>query len=491
MPGSANTIKEYLVELGFHVDEVSMRKFKDGLKISAVAAENIVGGMAKTFVIAGGAVAAALTAVGAGLISLGVSAARKDLEYQMFARRMFIGADAARSMKIALDALGVSVEELIWGPPEVAERYQQLIKDQRDMIRILGGDTGEKALRKIRDIEFQFTRMGPEIQRFGIRLTEDVLNKLFGRPDSLENRLKDFNEWFKNNIPAISDKISNVLAPAFRTVWDITKGIFNATVGFVGALDEFLKKYTNFGLLPDRPSNVWSRQHPGGLDVDDSHVDPIAQAMRNGPTARDTPMQRFARNHPGIYDWMSGKDWKQEIRDDAAQLGIDPDLALAIAQKESGINANAPRGGKGEIGMFQLMPGTVDALRNQGIISDPGDPSQNIWGGLNWLLQKKGKGSWQDAVRGYNGSGPAAQAYEDEVWRDYMRRKEASAYAPGTSDPSLMHRESYSSGNITVQIMGSTGMNEDQIKRAVREGIDESDRKKAQRAYAQRLGAFA
>lgn len=60
----------------------------------------------------------------------------------------------------------------------------------------------------------------------------------------------------------------------------------------------------------------------------------------------------------------------------AAQSGgVDPTLALAVAQRESSLNPNAV-GTKGERGVFQIMPSTAAGL---GI--DPSNLEQNIAGG--------------------------------------------------------------------------------------------------------------
>ena len=85
----------------------------------------------------------------------------------------------------------------------------------------------------------------------------------------------------------------------------------------------------------------------------------------------------------------------------AQAAGLSPQLALAVANQESGFNQGA-RGAAGEIGVFQLMPATAASL---GV--NPTDLSQNIQGGVAYLALQLSTFAdpWQ-AVAAYN-CGPA------------------------------------------------------------------------------------
>jgi soluble lytic murein transglycosylase-like protein len=101
----------------------------------------------------------------------------------------------------------------------------------------------------------------------------------------------------------------------------------------------------------------------------------------------------------------------------AQSLGVDPDLALAVAQQESGGNQSA-LSSAGAIGIFQLMPATAAAL---GV--NPSDPMQNIQGGLTYLAQQLATfGDVSQALAAYNW-GPAnvknAVAQYGSAWLSY------------------------------------------------------------------------
>jgi len=72
---------------------------------------------------------------------------------------------------------------------------------------------------------------------------------------------------------------------------------------------------------------------------------------------------------------------QEQIQATALKYGVDPALALAVARQESGFSQGA-RGADGEVGVYQLMPGTAADL---GV--DPYNETQNIDGGIRYLQQ--------------------------------------------------------------------------------------------------------
>lgn len=115
------------------------------------------------------------------------------------------------------------------------------------------------------------------------------------------------------------------------------------------------------------------------------------------------------------------------VRSAAKQYGIEPEVAEAIAARESGgddINAinMADNGG--------IMQITEDSATDYGIDEMypnwRDDPNQNALAGM-YILSKKieenGGDTW-DGVRGYNGSGEAAENYLAQVQSNYNALKE-------------------------------------------------------------------
>ena len=89
---------------------------------------------------------------------------------------------------------------------------------------------------------------------------------------------------------------------------------------------------------------------------------------------------------------------KNKIIDEAIRQGVDPNLALGIAETESQFSQSA-RSGAGAIGVFQLMPETA-----KGLNVDPYDEDDNIRGGIKYIKQllEMYDGDEKKALAAYN-----------------------------------------------------------------------------------------
>lgn len=126
------------------------------------------------------------------------------------------------------------------------------------------------------------------------------------------------------------------------------------------------------------------------------------------------------------------------VQAEAQRQGVDPALALAVAHRESGLNADVKPSAAGAIGPMQLMPATA---RDLGV--DPSDPEQNVRGGVAYLKQQLDRfGDPRLAVAAYN-AGPGAVQKAGGVpnfpeTQAYVQDVMGNAGVSGMSDADLM-----------------------------------------------------
>lgn len=499
-------IKSYLVELGFTVDHPQLTAFNDALRKTAAQVEKFTTGtfgIAGMFVKAGVAITTTLTSIAGATVGLMDHVAASDLGFQVMARRMFLGVDAAKSLKIATDALGYSLEDVIWGPKELRERFGVLMSDQKTMQAGLGPDF-EKQMRAIRDIRFEFTRLEVAAQYFVMNLVGSLSRRLFGNQDVL-SLLKDKVDWLIKNLPQLADQAASYIVPVMKDVWrilediyDVGKRVASGLIQVFGAAydDERLKKGTlsiqNFGLVLDHVADTMAKIFGFFVKISDwfdKHPQIGIWLNQNNWAAagRDNHNDIVSFVNKFIPSFIKKKEAQSAIVAMARQMGLDPAAALAIAGKESDFNQSAIGDGGQAVGMFQLHEGAA----RMGGISDRSDAGENIKGGVGYLLYlyKKYRGDWMKIFEAYNGGegnvdrgtvSGAARGYAQDALQGMSRwQKEMGGSVNPTS-----YSGGVNVGGITIHIT-EPGANAEKIHRTVVKAIDEKMGRQTQRGIVQ------
>lgn len=140
--------------------------------------------------------------------------------------------------------------------------------------------------------------------------------------------------------------------------------------------------------------------------------------------------------------------WHELISSMASAAGINPDLAVNVAEQESGLDPNAVNPKSGAIGMMQLMPGTAAAL---GV--NPYDAMANIAGGIRYLQEQLSTfGDEAKALAAYNW-GPNRVAQAVEQWgTDWL------SHAPGETQRYVSRILSRLGGNSTLGLGATTAL---------------------------------
>lgn len=499
-----------------------MRKFNDALRTTQANVERATiggSGIASMFVKAGATIAGTLTAIAGSTVGLMDSVAQTDLGFQIFARRMFMSTEAARRLKMATDALGYSLEDVIWGPPELRQRMADLLKLQERLGLVTGGDF-EAQMRKIRDVRFEFTKLGVTLRYLGMEVVKDLSKALFGDENALLSRLQTFNDWLVKNLPSIAEQISQKLAPILKdmgsilqNVWDVVKQIdLKRIADDLVWLSDKLKAFSDLVVK----SPILQKMLLGGA---------VGEVV-GGPAGA-----AVGALGAGAYGILSKDLDKLKVQNEVARvaksLGLPVEMAEAVVEKESGFQWPKKTGPAGEIGWTQVTPPVYGPSG-----MNPNDPAQNLYIGLSHLrdLYQKFGGDAKRAFEAYNGSGPMARAYSEDVynrmlrWKiqqgmlginvegwlgnrnpDVYKRMDPQSLEPmkgswynrsgrweKSPDPISLKQErpAVDVGGITIHI-NQPNATPEQVKQAVLEVVEEKLGKQVQRGLLQRTGVFS
>ncbi len=236
MAGDIKALKSYLVSLGFDANMTQYSKFEKTLNDAKKLVAKSTLEMGTDLVKWGTAVSGIFIAASGAIVGTISKIAMADQEYRLFGQRMFLNTQQARSLKIALDALGQPLEAIAFDP-ELHSRYEQLQKDQKLLAGGLGGDF-EGTMRQIRDVMFEFTRLEVEFKYFTFSVAKNIFQAL-GGGDFIKT-LHGLNDWIISNIPKWSMQFSTYLVPILKDVWHIFVDIGTILIKLEPLIDRVL-----------------------------------------------------------------------------------------------------------------------------------------------------------------------------------------------------------------------------------------------------------
>jgi hypothetical protein len=216
-----NVLQEYLVKLGFQTDSPSLSQFNNILVQAEATVTRHVGGMTKKVLEAQGAIVGAFTGISTAIIGLVDKTAMADQSYRLLGLRMMMTTDSARKMDMITKALGADLDQIVWDP-ELHGRAVLMAQDISNMTKALGPDFEQKML-GIRNIRFEFSRLGVALKFLGMSFAEKLFEKLM--PGEAGDRIKRFVDWFESKIPNIAETLATRAVPILKETWGMIKGI--------------------------------------------------------------------------------------------------------------------------------------------------------------------------------------------------------------------------------------------------------------------------
>lgn len=218
-----NIIDEYLVSLGIDIDHSSISKLDTALgKIEGMV--NATASLGKNLAVASTAIIGSIF----GIISAGTAlvASNADVEnsYTTLSTSMMITEKQAKSMKMALDALGKSQNEVMLNP-KLREQYRMLLADSQAMMA--GGDY-KAMMGEVTDFMFEFTRLKQEIAVGMQWISYYIIKDLAGPLGEAKDIMKQINAYIIQNMPRITRTIATgfgYVRNIFFTIWRVIKSI--------------------------------------------------------------------------------------------------------------------------------------------------------------------------------------------------------------------------------------------------------------------------
>ena len=435
-----NILDEYMLKLGAVVDQSGMAHFQRAFQEAASVATTNLADIASGALKVEATLVGAFATIGGAILGMVDKVAMADQEYRLFALHMYMSKDAARSLKVAMDALGQPLENLMWDT-ELRGRTHQLIEDQKMMAAEIGPDF-DANMRKVRDVRFEVTRLEVGVKYLGFAIVNDLMRALGPGADVLLKKLRDFNEWFIKNLPQIASKLTTYLVPILKDIWRIITdiwqvamdfaGVFDTIVGLlsgdhtlmgVASFDKFAHSIeivvhwiavatdylSNFiGLLAGTVGGasiggVLGTIIGGIAGIEGGPVGIVAGGIAGGTTG--TAIGGIAGGVTGgifdLYRHFALHGGDQSSLTSQGSFTPSSTLVNAMMGQESG-GDNAAVSRKGAVGLMQLMPGTAKAL---GV--NPRDPAQNLAGGTEYMRQMLARygGNVPEALGAYN-AGP-------------------------------------------------------------------------------------
>lgn len=202
------TIKDYLVGLGFEVDQKEFHEAQKAIDGLGKLIQSSTAGMAKDFTIAATSITGALMAIAGGVTALVTHIAQADMEYQKFALHMWTSKETAKDLKVALDAMGESMENVAW-IPELREQFFELQSEAGKMKT--PADAGEQ-LKQFRALMFEITRFKQEVS-YAMEWIGYYLGKYLAGPlGNVKQTLSDLNDKIVTKMPEWTQAVAKVLA---------------------------------------------------------------------------------------------------------------------------------------------------------------------------------------------------------------------------------------------------------------------------------------
>lgn len=205
---STSVIKEYLMRLGFQVNEQQFRQFERSFAEAGNRTKLFSNTTVTSMAAATVAVVSFITTANIGIMQYMNNVAKADMDTELFARRMWIRKDQAKAIMEAQKATGRSLED-VWFSPELRAQFQEL---QRTAQSVKPPEGFDKQMKMVRSIQLEWMKLRV-IAAYAMQHVAYYLTKYLAGPlERIRKTLQGWQTYIKANLPQISSQIAKYLS---------------------------------------------------------------------------------------------------------------------------------------------------------------------------------------------------------------------------------------------------------------------------------------
>jgi hypothetical protein len=203
-----DTIKSYLVSLGFSVDKSSYNEATKAIDGAGHNVTKFASGAVKNFAIAGVAVTSFAAAAVVGIAKFLDGLGEASIKNEMLARQMWTSEQNAMSYNATLKAMGVSLQDLYLSPTLMSQ-FKELRQEANNLQA--PSDYKEK-MKLIQSVSFEFKRMkleaGYALQWIGYYF----IKYMNGPITSIKKELTSINNVIVKEMPSWTKEVAKVMS---------------------------------------------------------------------------------------------------------------------------------------------------------------------------------------------------------------------------------------------------------------------------------------
>lgn len=229
-------LKEFLVKLSASTDDASFRKFQTALKTSSDLSDSQSYSILN-LVKAQIALTTALTGASTAILAMVDKTISANTSYRLFGQSMLLDTQSARQLKIALDAVGVSMEQAFWDPLSGAK-----VRAISEDVRKFGESIPDfkSKMESLEMVQLQFTRL----KEASHRLMESFSIALFdalGGSETLK-KITDFvDSLFEGDkLKRLGEQFAKFVVPILKATWKVMLDLVTLTTELSDSFSELI-----------------------------------------------------------------------------------------------------------------------------------------------------------------------------------------------------------------------------------------------------------